>query len=509
MAPGPVGPAPRHPPEADPPPKADLDVEAPTVPVHRRRLRLPLPARLGLRARITFAFAATAAILSALMAGTTWGLTRENLINQREAAVISQATGNSLKMARRIAVTQDNRELEAALASLDTPISSRPSVELRTPGGTTTAAVQATSGPSAVPAAVTQAVADGQSVLMRVAINGEPELVVGIPINNGAAAYYEIVSFAELQNTLESLGVSLFGASVVTTLVGGTLGYWLSRRTLRPLANVGLAAEAIAGGRLDTRLEGTEDPDLNVLVSSFNHMAKALEERIDRDGRFASDVSHELRSPLMTLAASVSVLASRREEMPDDASRSALDLMDADVARFQQLVDDLLEISRFDAGVARLSLDEVILPELVRQAVAQRRTTRNEVVVDLDVGLDELVVRADKRRLVRMLDNLLSNAEAHGGGASRVAVEADGDTVLISVEDDGPGVPAEDRARIFDRFSRGGGAGRRSASGDGVGLGLSLVAEHARLHGGRAWVEDRPDDQTGARFVVQLPVARA
>ncbi len=280
---------------------------------------------------------------------------------------------------------------------------------------------------------------------------------------------------------------------MVTTLVGGTLGYWLSRRTLRPLANVGLAAEAIAGGRLDTRLEGTEDPDLNVLVTSFNHMAQALEERIDRDGRFASDVSHELRSPLMTLAASVSVLASRREEMPDDASRSALDLMDADVARFQQLVDDLLEISRFDAGVARLSLDEVSLPELVRQAVAQRRDVPDDLVSTSTPAWTTSCVRADKRRLVRMLDNLLGNAEAYGGGATRVGVEADGDPVRLAVEDDGPGVPVEDRGRIFDRFSRGGGAGRRSASGDGVGLGLSLVAEHARLHGGRAWVEDRPD----------------
>ena len=138
---------------------------------------------------------------------------------------------------------------------------------------------------------------------------------------------------------------SLFGASLVTTLAGAALGYWISRRTLRPLSNVGVAAEAIAGGRLDTRLEGGDDPDLEALVTSFNHMAQALEERIERDGRFASDVSHELRSPLMTLAASIEVLATRREEMPDESAQAAVDLMAADIARFQQLVDDLLEIS--------------------------------------------------------------------------------------------------------------------------------------------------------------------
>lgn len=494
-----------------PSPTEVAEVGAPSDAPPRRHRGFSLAARLGLRARITFAFAATAAILAALMAGTTWGLTRENLINQREASAISSATSNSNIMSSRVETSRDPTPLTAALSSLQSASSSsRPSLELRdSEGDITPVADQGAFGASVVPAEVKESVAAGTSVRMLASINGEPELVIGIPIADDTAAYYEIVSFADLQDTLESLAVSLFGASVVTSLVGGLLGYWLSRRTLRPLANVGLAAEAIAGGRLDTRLEGTEDPDLNVLVTSFNHMAQALEERIDRDGRFASDVSHELRSPLMTLAASVSVLASRREEMPDAASQSALDLMDADVARFQQLVDDLLEISRFDAGVARLSLDEVLLPELVRQAVAQRRTRNEEVIVDLDEELGDVVVRADKRRLVRILDNLLGNADAYAGGATRVAVESAGDAVLLSVEDSGPGVLPEDRLRIFDRFSRGGGAGRRSTSGDGVGLGLSLVAEHARLHGGRAWVEDRDDGRPGARFVVQLPVSRA
>lgn len=470
-------------------------------------LRWPAPARLGLRARITFAFAATAAILSAVMAGTTWGLTRENLINQREANATRQARQNSMVIARAVDADPSAEALRSQLTTttLYTSASSRPLVELREGDEWRTIAQQPALGGDAVPAALRESVADGEAGRMLVDLNGQPELVLGIPINDGRAAYYEIVSFAELQDTLRSLGVSLFGASVVTTLVGGLLGYWLSRRTLRPLANVGLAAEAIAGGRLDTRLEGTDDPDLNVLVTSFNHMAQALEERIDRDGRFASDVSHELRSPLMTLAASVSVLASRREEMPDDASQSALDLMEADVARFQQLVDDLLEISRFDAGVARLSLEEVRLPELVRQVVTQRRSP-HPPKVDVDPDLAGIVVRADKRRLVRVLDNLLGNADAYGGGADRVELRPDGDSVVLAVEDRGPGVPEPDRGLIFDRFSRGAGAGRRSASGDGVGLGLALVAEHARLHGGSAWVEDRSDGDPGARFVVRLPV---
>jgi len=477
--------------------------------VARRRLRLPSPARLGLRLRITIAFAASTALLAALLAGTTWGLTRENLLNQREAAAIRQANLNSIVMSSLVDADARDEPIREALGNLATPTGARPIVEVRQAGGGwRSIPLLPTVGAAAIPDALRRSVTNGEAARMRVDIDGEPELVVGIPVNDGAAAYYEVVSLTELERTLSSLAVSLVGGSVVTTLVGGTLGYWLSRRTLRPLANVSLAAEAIAGGRLDTRLEGVEDPDLNVLVSSFNHMAQALEDRIDRDGRFASDVSHELRSPLMTLAASVSVLASRRGEMPDDPARAAVDLMEADVNRFQQLVDDLLEISRFDAGVARLSLEEVRLPELVRQAVRQHRGDRPDVPVELDADLAGMVVRADKRRLVRILDNLLGNADAYGGGPARVAIESGGPDVLIAVEDDGPGVPAEERHRIFERFSRGPGAGRLTG-GDGVGLGLALVAEHARLHGGRVWVEDRPEGRPGARFVVALPVLPA
>src|SRR5204863_9462234 len=128
------------------------------------------------------------------------------------------------------------------------------------------------------------------------------------------------------------------------------------------------AAEAIAGGRLDTRLEATDDRHLGVLATSCNEMAQALQDRIERDARFASDVSHELRSPLMTLSASVDVLETRRDEL-SERSQAALDLLAAEVGRFSQLVEDLLEISRYDAGAVRLELDEIRLAEFVMEAV--------------------------------------------------------------------------------------------------------------------------------------------
>jgi signal transduction histidine kinase len=272
---------------------------------------------------------------------------------------------------------------------------------------------------------------------------------------------------------------------------------------MRPLAAVSHAAEAIAGGRLDTRLEATADPDLGVLAISFNDMARALQDRIERDARFASDVSHELRSPLMTLSAAVDVLESRREELTGRA-QSALDLLSVEVGRFQNLVEDLLEISRYDAGAVRLELDEVRLAEFVMQAVAAS-SSNGLVPVELDSELAGVVVQADKRRLVRVVANLLDNARKYGDGATAVSLRRVDDAVQIAIEDEGPGIPEDERNLVFDRFARGGGAGRRG-SGEGVGLGLALVAEHVRLHGGRVWVEDRPDGHQGARFVVELPV---
>jgi signal transduction histidine kinase len=230
-------------------------------------------------------------------------------------------------------------------------------------------------------------------------------------------------------------------------------------------------------------------------------MASALEDRIARDERFASDVSHELRSPLMTLSASIEVLKARRDDL-DERAGSALDLLVADVARFEQLVNDLLEISRLEAGAAELDLDSVDPAELVLHAVGAASNSAVPVHYDEEVAGTRIL--ADKRRLERVVANLLDNAAKYAGGATAVRVGLDGENVRIVVEDAGPGVPEEVRQKIFERFARGTEAGRRTKD-RGVGLGLALVAEHVRLHGGTVWVEDRPDGTEGAAFVVELP----
>jgi signal transduction histidine kinase len=209
----------------------------------------------------------------------------------------------------------------------------------------------------------------------------------------------------------------------------------------------------------------------------------------------------------MTLAASVEVLQARRDDMPERA-QAALDLLVADVARFQGLVADLLEISRFDAGAIRLHLEDLLVAEFVRQAVAVSSMPQSKLTVSQRA--ENLVMRGDRRRLARVVANLIDNARLHGGGAPEIIVsEAEGEDeplahVWIAVQDHGPGVPLEERTLVFERFARGGVAGRRSAS-DGAGLGLALVEEHVRMHGGRVWVEDRPDGEQGARFVLELP----
>ena len=460
------------------------------------------PHRLGLRARITATFALGALVLSGVLATTTYLATRGSLLRQRESAAIRQAYFDAKYAVTPFLNTPVPREytaLWAAVASRGT------NLIINTPDGNASSNL---SFPYAnLPKLLVDLVSVGTPAQMRFRSGGEIQLAIGLPLAAKGVEYYEVVSLSELSNTLSSVRLALLGAAALTTVLGAILGVWASRRALRPLAEAARAAEAIAGGRLGTRLEPVDDRDLLVLTSAFNDMATALERRLERDARFASDVSHELRSPLTTLSATVEVLQSRRDELPE-RSAAALDLLAGEVTRFSGMVEDLLEISRFDAGAVRLDLERVMVVELVHQAVT---AAGYDGLVPIIVGDDDLrtvAIRGDKRRLARAIANLLDNARNYAGGATRVSIERplDGDdSVLIAVEDAGPGVTTSDRHLIFERFNRGTVAGRRGM-GDGTGLGLALVEGHVNLHRGQIWVEDRPDQRSGARFVIELPV---
>ena len=255
--------------------------------------------RMGLRARITLAFAIGALLLSALLSATTWALTRENLVNQREDSAMVLVFQNARTVQSR--VKNPDTDQQTLLSSLSTPRGARPILYY----GGKYVPLTPEYGQDALPPALRDIViSTGQPARMRYKLRGQMQLAVGVPLPAVNAAYFEIISLDDVASTLEALAVSLIGASLVTTLAGAALGWWAARRALRPLAGVSTAALALAAGRLDTRLDPSEDRDLRPIAASFNNMAQALQDRIEQDGRFASDVSHELRSPLMTLAAS-------------------------------------------------------------------------------------------------------------------------------------------------------------------------------------------------------------
>ena len=443
---------------------------------------------------MTLAFAVGALLLSAGLASLTYGLARSYLVRQRETSGLRQTYANARLV--RAALVDADPDVPRLLASVQSPARSTPVLRQ----GDTWFTVSEVVDQDALPAALRQTVEAGSAARQRIRLDGMPQLAVGIPLPAVDGAYYEVYQLVELDRTLRILLNSSIAAAVVTTLAGAIIGRWASRRVLSPVAAVSAAAAAVASGRFDVRLEESGDPELSRMAASFNQMTEALLARIQRDARFASDVSHELRSPLTTLAAALAAVNSRRDEMPERA-RTGLDLLDAEIGRFERLVENLLEMSRIDAGVEVLVAEDVVLGQFVLAAARSGREP--PLPVDLEPGAAETVVRADKRRLERVLANLADNAERHGGGVSRVVVERDGEWAGFAVEDAGPGISGDEREKVFERFFRGRAAGMRG-EGEGSGLGLSLVHEHVGLHGGRVWVEER--EGGGARFVVRLPV---
>jgi two-component system sensor histidine kinase MtrB len=449
--------------------------------------------RVSLRTRVTLAFAVGALLLSAGLATLTYELSRSYLARQRETSALRQTYANARLVRAALATDAAIPEL---LASVQSPARSSPVLQFR--GGWFQAAGGL--GLEALPPAMIIRVGAGTAARQRIRVDGMPQIVVGIPLPAVDGAYFEVYQLVELDRTLRVLLNSSIAAALVTTVAGAAMGWWASRRVLSPVAAVSAAAAAVASGRFDVRLDESGDPELSSMAASFNQMTEALLARIRRDARFASDVSHELRSPLTTLAAALEVVSARRDEMPGRA-RLGLDLLGAEIGRFERLVENLLEISRIDAGVEELVMEDVVLGTFVEEALRAHHVTPQ--AVELQDGARETVVRADKRRLERVLANLADNAERYGGGVVRVVVERQDGWAGFAVEDAGAGVPAEERERVFERFFRGRAAGMRGA-GEGSGLGLSLVSEHVGLHGGRVWVEERAGG--GARFVVRLPV---
>lgn len=441
--------------------------------------------RLGLRGRITVSFGLLALGLSVLLSMTVWLVVSNYLTAQRQDTAVRQAQVNVVALQRALQTRPD--QVPAVLGDL--PHASSTTILLHRAGHWYSTALVA--APNQLPAELIEMVRNGTAATQRLMIDDEPFLAVGQPMSD--ASYFELFPLAELDQALRAMSIALPTGAAVTTLLGAALGRMAAHQTLVPLTAFNQAAVAIARGDRSARLDSGGDPDLAELAESFNHTAAALQRRLEADVRFSADVAHELRTPVTTMLNSLELLVYYRDRIPDEA-HEPLDLLTVDLHRFQRMVRDLLEMSRAEDRADNLVLEPAMIGELVSRA-ADREAGRE--VTFVSPGAERLSLDVDKRRIVQVVTNLVHNAEVHGGGLLRVAVEPYAAGVRIFVDDAGPGVPAERRERIFERFAR-----ESGSPTDGAGLGLAIVARHVRLHQGRVWVEDRPGG--GARFVVEL-----
>lgn len=455
---------------------------------------------MRLRTKVSLLFGVIALVATVLLTVVTYAFARSSLLEQRHELARTQAVSNALRVRER-------------LRSGDSPGDWFPNLRVES-GGFAAAILDSEDDVSRAaiatdniysyedfPAELRRSVDAGVAGVQRFDIDDEPYVGVGIKIAEVDADYFEAFRLSPTEDTLRTLLVTLTIGSIVTILLASFAGSWTSGRLLRPLGRITDAAGEIAAGDLDTRVVREGDPDLDRLADSFNDMADAVQARIEREARFASDVSHELRSPITALAAAAEVIDGRRGELPD-RTQQALDVVVGQVRRFDAMVIDLLELSRIDAGATDLHTEQVEIATLCRRVAARNGFADLPIDVTKGPGMNGTPMTAlvDRMRFERILANLLENAAHHGGGPLRVSIEpADGPFLLVAVEDAGPGVARGERVRIFERFARGSAARHRI----GTGLGLALVAEHAAAQGGEAWVEDRPGG--GARFVVRLP----
>lgn len=345
---------------------------------------------------------------------------------------------------------------------------------------------------------------DGRSV---------PGIVVGAPLavtDVGTYELYYLFPLTDEASTLDLVRSTVIGTGILLVILLGIVAAIVTRQVVAPVRAAARVAEQFSDGHLRERMTVRGEDDLARLATAFNDMAASLEQQIHRleelsavQQRFVSDVSHELRTPLTTIRMAADLLFESRSDLDPPTARSA-ELLQTQLDRFENLLADLLEISRYDAGAAVLDLDTVDLAALVRRAVESSRplADRRGSPVMIDARTDPCPVECDSRRIDRVLRNLLDNAIEHGEGQPiEVTVASDSNAVAVTVRDHGVGLSDGDIAHVFDRFWRADPARARTTGG--TGLGLSIAMEDARLHAG--WLEAWGQPGAGACFRLTLP----
>jgi two-component system sensor histidine kinase MtrB len=368
-------------------------------------------------------------------------------------------------------------------------------------------------------AAVAEADADTvswQSIALRADTATHPGLIVGSLLQLPQGQSYELYIVYDLygvQQTLDFVQGALALALVALVLLIGAVSYLVVRLVIGPVRVAAEVSEKIAEGQLEERLLEEGEDELSTLARSFNKMADSLQRQLGEledlsrvQQRFVSDVSHELRTPLTTIRLAGDVLYDQRETFPPATARTA-ELLHAQTERFETLLADLLEMSRYDAGAVTLELEPTNLVRLVEDAIAAVQPLADEKHTEIRLiapgGYFEADV--DARRIRRVLQNLLGNAIDHGEAKPiDVYVDSDRDAVAIAVRDHGIGMAVDDLEHVFDRFWRADPSRQRSTGG--TGLGLAIALEDASVHGGVLDVWSEPG--SGSCFRLTLPRRR-
>jgi two-component system, OmpR family, sensor histidine kinase MtrB len=336
-----------------------------------------------------------------------------------------------------------------------------------------------------------------------------PALAAGVPLGQYYQLYY-VFPFVQQQSTLFLVQHILLVVGLVLVVLLAAIASLVTRWVVVPVRHAAQAAQRVSAGHLEERMQVLGVDDLAALATSFNDMAaslqvklRELEELSNVQRQFVSDVSHELRTPLSTIKMAADLLFDSRHEL-DPAGVRSVELLLSQLERFEELLVDLLEISRYDAGAATLEADLVDVCDLVRRSAddAQQLAERRGSRIEFRLPATGCLAEVDRRRVERILRNILINAVEHGEGKDVVVTTAiDSAAVAVSVRDYGVGLRPGEEHRVFERFWRADPARARTSGGTGLGLAISL--EDARLHGG--WLQAWGERGKGSVFRLTLP----
>jgi two-component system, OmpR family, sensor histidine kinase MtrB len=336
-----------------------------------------------------------------------------------------------------------------------------------------------------------------------------PALAVGVPLGPYYQLYY-VFPFTQQQATLLLVQRILVGVGLALAVLLAAIASLVTRWVVLPVRRAAQAAQRVSAGHLEERMQVLGVDDLAALATSFNEMAASLQAKLREleelshvQRQFVSDVSHELRTPLSTIKMAADLLFESRQEL-DPAGGRSVELLQSQLERFEALLVDLLEISRYDAGAATLDADLVDVCDLVRRSAddAQQLAERRGSRIEFRLPATGCFAEVDRRRVERILRNILVNAVEHGEGKDVVVRAAiDSTAVAVSVRDYGVGLRPGEQHRVFERFWRADPARARNTGGTGLGLAISL--EDARLHGG--WLQAWGEPGKGSVFRLTLP----